>query len=587
MRWQTTAVLAAFLLALGTFFYLYEVRWGPAREEAAARKGRLFAADTKDVTEIVIKRPEDTVRLKREGDNWEMLEPLRARGSRPAVDETLANLMTAKIDREITAKPESLVDFGLDKPAADVTLMLKDGKTLGVALGAKTPTGVWVYARERDKPAVFVLGESVLRDSTRPLADFRDRSVLAFDPKAVTGFEVVLPDETLAVENADGAWRLTKPTAQRADTETITDFLDKLNAQKAREFVADSPPSRAPYGLERPTRVTIHTGRDKDRVSRSLLLGKVDPAKKGIYAMRPDEPTVLLVGEELWNAVPKNVAVLRNRTLVEVDRDKVTRLQIEGSKGMVEIAREGDQWKIVAPEPLATDQVEVGAVLSRVRELRAQAFLSDDASGIGKFLAKPEVKLTFTQQGGSTTTLLLAPSQETRGKEPSAYAALVGSGPVVLVDAKALGELNRSATDLRDRRLLGNLEPKDIKRMRVRAGGQTVVLERKGDTEWRMVEPTKGAAKTAKVDDLLYTLRGLRWTDIAAADGQDPARYGLDAPTLEVALFKGDGGEIATVQVGKRDGANAYVRTGAQPTVYRVEGRTLGETPKVPDDFKG
>ncbi|MET0484282.1 MAG: DUF4340 domain-containing protein, partial [Candidatus Rokuibacteriota bacterium] len=218
---------------------------------------------------------------------------------------------------------------------------------------------------------------------------------------------------------------------------------------------------------------------------------------------------------------------------------------------------------------------------------RAQAFLSDDASGIGKFLAKPEVKLTFTQQGGATTTLLLAPSQETRGKEPSAYAALVGSGPVVLVDAKALGELNRSATDLRDRRLLGNLEPKDIKRMRVRAGGQTVVLERKGDTEWRMVEPTKGAAKTAKVDDLLYTLRGLRWTDIAAADGQDPARYGLDAPTLEVALFKGDGGEIATVQVGKRDGANAYVRTGAQPTVYRVEGRTLGETPKVPDDFKG
>jgi Domain of unknown function (DUF4340) len=587
MRWQTTAVLAALLLALGTFFYLYEVRWGPAREEAAARKGRLFAADTKDVTEVVIKRPEDTVRLKREGDNWEMLEPLRARGSRPAVDETLANLMTAKIDREIVAKPESLVDFGLDKPAADVTLTLKDGKTLGVALGAKTPTGVWVYARERDKPAVFVLGESVLRDSTRPLVDFRDRAVLAFDPKAVTGFEVVLPDETLAVESADGGWRLTKPSVRRADTETVTDFLDKLNAQKVREFVADGAPTRAPYGLERPTRLTIHTGRDKDRVSRTLLLGKVDPAKKGIYAMRPDEPTVMLVGEELWNAVPKNVAVLRNKTLVEVDRDKVSRLQIEGTKGTVEVAREGNQWKIVAPEPLATDQVEVGAVLSRLRELRAQAFLSDDASGIGTFLARPEVKLTLTQQGGATTTLLVAPSQETRGKEPSAYAALAGSGPVVLVDAKALGELNRSATDLRDRRLLGNLEPKDIKRVLVRAGGQTVVLERKGDTEWRMVEPTKGAAKTAKVDDMLYTLRGLRWTDIAAADGQDPARYGLDAPSLEVALFKGDGGEIATIQVGKRDGADAYVRTGAQPTVYRVEGRTLGETPKVPDDFKG
>ena len=35
-----------------------------------------------------------------------------------------------------------------------------------------------------------------------------------------------------------------------------------------------------------------------------------------------------------------------------------------------------------------------------------------------------------------------------------------------------------------------------------------MVLERKGDTEWRVVEPAKGAAKGAKVDDLLYTLRG-------------------------------------------------------------------------------
>jgi Domain of unknown function (DUF4340) len=155
------------------------------------------------------------------------------------------------------------------------------------------------------------------------------------------------------------------------------------------------------------------------------------------------------------------------------------------------------------------------------------------------------------------------------------------------VDAKSLTDLTRSATDLRDRRLIAGLEPKDVKRVRVRAGGQTVVMERKGESEWRMVEPTKGAAKGTKVDDLLYTLRGLRWTDIAAPAGQDAARFGLDAPTLEIALFRGDGGEIATVQVGKREDATAYVRTGAQSPVYRIEGRTLGETPKVPDDFKG
>jgi uncharacterized protein DUF4340 len=587
MRWQTTAGLALLLAILGAFYYVYEVRLGPGREEAAARKGRVFAADSKDVTELTVKRGAETVRLKREGDDWQLLEPVRARGSRSAVDETLATILSAKIDREIDPSPKSPADYGLDKPAADVTLTLKDGKTLGLQLGAKNPTGVWVYARDRDKPAVFVLGESVLRDATRPVPDFRDRTILAFDVKDVSGFELALPEETLAAERRDGGWRLTRPTALPADADTIGEFLDKLAAQKVREFVADSPPSLAPYGLDRPTRLVIQTGKDRDRASRTLLFGHVDTAKKGVYAMRPGEPTVLLLPEDVLKQVPKNVAVLRDKTVVAVDRDKIARVEIESPKGVVTAARDKDQWTLVTPQPLPADQVEVGAVLTKLRELRAQAFLSDDASAIPRFLSRPEVRVTLTDTGGATTTLLLAPSRETRGGAPSAYAGVAGKGPVVLVEAKALGELARSANELRDRRLLGTLEPRDVKRVRVRAGGQTVVLERKGDSEWRMLEPVKGTANAGKVDDLLYTLRGLRWKDIVAAEGQDAGRYGLDAPTLEVAMFRGDGGEIATLVVGKREGELLYVRTRTAPAIYSLEGRALGPVPKLPDDFKG
>jgi uncharacterized protein DUF4340 len=586
MRWHTTVALALLLAVLGGFYYVYEVRWGPGREEAAARKGRVFTADTKDVTAIELKRGGETVRLQREGEIWQLLDPVKARGSRAAVDELLANVMTAKIDREIDPSPKSLADFGLDKPAADVTLTLKDGKALGLQLGAKNPTGVWVYARERDKPAVFVLGESVLRDATKPVADFRDRTILAFDAKDVSGFEIVLPEETIAVEGESRAWRITRPVALRADSETVSEFLDRLTGQKVKEFVAEAPAARDAYGLERPVRVTIHTGRDKDRVTRTLLLGKVDAAKKGVYAMRAGESSVLLVPEEVWTQVPKNVGVLRNKTLVEVERDKVSKLEIESPRGSVTVARENDQWKIVAPQALPADQVEVGAVLTRLHDLRAQAFLSEDAAGIARYLPKAEVRVALTEQGGGSTTVLLAPSRETRGGAASAYAAVAGKGPVILVDAKALTDLGRSVNDLRDRRLLGALEPRDVKRVQVAAGGQAMVLERKGDTDWRVVEPAKGSANAQKVEDLLYTLRGLRWKDVVAPEGQEPARYGLDAPSLEVALFRGDGGEIATVQVGKREGDLAFVRTKSQPAVYSVEGRTLGPAPKVPDDFK-
>jgi hypothetical protein len=587
MRWPITLILFVVLAVLGGTYYVYEVRMGPAREEAAARKGRVFNVDTKDVTEIRLVRGGETVRLKREGDSWDLLEPLRARGSRPTADEILANVTTAKIDREIDPNPKQPADFGLDKPAADLTLTLKDGKQVGVELGGKNPTGVWVYAREHGKPAVFVLGESVLRDATRPVADFRDRTVLAFEARDVTGFEVGLPDQTLAVERVDKGWRMTRPTALPADGEMVGEFLDKLAAQKVKEFVADGPVATATYGFDRPTRLTIFTGRDKERVARALLLGRVDDAKKGVYVMRPGESSVMLIPDEIVKQVPRNVAVLRDKVVVSVDRDKLARVEVDSPKGAVTAAHEKDQWALVAPQPLPADQVEVGAVLTKLRDLRAQGFLSDDASAIPRYLAKPQVRVTLTEQGGATTTVLLAPSNETRGGAPMAYAAVAGKGPVVLVDGKALDELARSATELRDRRLLGDLVPRDVKRVRVRAGDQTAVLERKGEDDWRMVEPAKGGANAAKVNDLIYSLRGLRWKEIVAPSGQDAARFGVDAPTLEVALFKGDGGEIATVIVGKREGDLAYVRTKAQPAIYSVESRLLGPAPKVPDDFKG
>src|SRR5437762_3257565 len=184
MRWQTTALLAAVLVALGAFYYVYEVRGGPERAKTAAQKGRLWPAEASDVTEVELRRGRETLRLRREGDGWQIVEPVKARGDRSRIDETLVTLATARVDR---------------------------------------------------------------------------------------------------------AWRLTRPLAVSADAETIGDFLDKLQQQKVKDFVAEAPKSLVPYGLDRPVRVAIHTGRDKERATKELLFGAVDSVKQIVYAMRPGE----------------------------------------------------------------------------------------------------------------------------------------------------------------------------------------------------------------------------------------------------------------------------------------------------------
>ena len=587
MRWQTTLIAAILLALVGGFYYVYDVRLAPEREKAETRKGRVFTAETADVTTLELKRPDGAVKAVREGEGWQLVTPVKARGDRGPLEETITTVVTAKMDREIEAAPKSLGDFGLDQPAAEVDLTLKDGKHLVLLLGAKSPTGVWVYAKERDKPNVFVVGESVLRDATRAAADFRDKTVLAFNRADVSGIEITAGGEAMAVANDGQKWTITRPGPRPADRDTVTDLLDKLGAARVKEFVAEAPSSLTSYGLDRPTRVVVQVGKEKDRAAKTLLFGRVDEAKKGVYAMREGETSVLLVPEEVWKAVPQNVAALRDKTVVAFARDKVTRLDIESPKGQVTVTREKDVWKITAPEALAADQVEAGAVLSQLQGLRAQGFLSDDASGIPQFLAKPEVKVTVHQEGApAPITVLLAPSPDRRNGQPTAYAAMAGTGPVVLVEGKALGALGRTALELRDRRVFADLQPRDVKRVRVKAGAQTVLMERSGDSDWKLVEPTKGAAKSAKVEDILYTLRALKWDEIVAAKADTPARWGLDAPSIEVTLFKADGAELGTLVVGKREGERYFARTGTSP-VYAVSTRTLGDLPRVPDDFKG
>jgi len=586
MRWQTTAVLAVILAILGAFYYVYEIRLGPDREQKAARHGRVFAADPKDATSVTIKREADTVQLTREGEGWQMLAPVKARADRGTVDEVLTNLLTAKMDREVASAPASLADFGLQTPAAEVDVTLKDGKHAVLLLGAKNPTGVWVYAREKDKTPVFLLGESVFRDATRPTGDFRDKTLLSFDRTAVSGVELVTRDDSIALSPQDGRWTLTRPVSLPADGEQVSELLEKLSSARVKEFVAESPRSLAPYGLDRPFRIMIHTGKEGERATKAVLLGNTDDAKKGIYALRPGETSVLLLPEDVWKAVPKNVAALRDKTIIDIDRDKVARLEIESPRGHVTVAREKDRWQVVAPEAAPADQVEVGAVVSRLRDLRALAFLSEDASGIPRYLASPEVRVTVTDQAGQSRTVLLGPSPERRAGEPAAYAAVADKGPVVLVDAKALTGIGRSPLELRDRTLVSGLEPRDVSRVRVKSGGQTTVLERRGEGDWRVVEPSKGPAKSARVDDLLYALRGLKWSEMVAPTGGEAAQYGLDAPALEVTLYGKDGKETTTLVIGKQEGNRTFARTQATPTVYSLDAGAITNLPKTPDDFK-
>src|SRR5581483_7235133 len=582
-RWKSIVVLLVVAAALGGFFYYDSHYLGPRREQAESAKGRLWTVEPKDVERVTIARKGETLRLQRAGDGWEMLEPVKTRGDRSVVDDLVSGLVTARVDREIDPNPAKPADFGLAPPEATVTLEVK-GKTepLTLQVGSKNPTGVWVYAREGGKPAVVTLSESIARDTTRPVPDFRDHAVLSFDRKNVSGVDLEVDGQQMSITaDEPGKWRIVKPRELRADTDLVSEFLDKLEGAKATEFVDDAPKSLAPYGLDKPSRVTVWVGRDKDRSARTLLVGKTVPDKKGVYVKREGEPGVILTAQALWTAFPKTVAALRDKTVVTYAYDKLDRVEFSHHGQTLALAKEGTGWKITAPEALRADSGAVTQLLWKIRDLQALGFLSETPAEIPRFLAKPDVTVKLWESGAKDPkVLLLQSSNEKRGGQPAAVAAVQNEGPVVLVPGKALTDLAPGVAELRDRTVFPAFDLGDVKRARVTGGDKQLVVEKTGETEWRQVEPSRGATKDGRVANVLLALKALKWKDIASKGG-DEAKYGLDKPELEVSVFKADGSEVGTLLVGKTDGAVTYVKVKAEPGIYAVSSKDLDDLRKA------
>jgi Domain of unknown function (DUF4340) len=590
MSWKTLVVLAVLVAGLGGFL-LVDNQWlAPKREKAESAKGRLWTVDSKDVESFTIARKDDTIKLKRTGDGWEMVEPVKTRADGAVASEVLTDLTTARVDREIDANPTKLADFGLEPPAATVTLDVKgQAKPLTLTVGGKNPTGVWVYAREGSKPAVVALGESVARDTARPVADFRDKTLVAFDRKNVTAIDLDLGDGSrMTLEPEEGGkWKVARPGPYRADSDLVSDMLERLAAARIKEFET-APKSPATYGLDKPSKITLWLGKDKDRTAKTILVGKVDADKKVVYVQREGDGEVLLVPSEVWDKVPKTVAMARDKTVFPYAYDKVNRVEIDSAGGKVTLERDGTGWKITAPEALKADAGAVNGLLWKIRDLRASGFLDETAAGIVRYLPKPDVTVRIWEEGvKEAKVLLLGLSNAVRVGEVTGVAAPAGTGPVVMVDAKDVRETAKTATDLRDKTVVGDFDMKEVKRVRVTVGGKRLLLERKGQDDWQVLEPTKAPAKEFKVTGLLLALRALKWKDIASPDGADPARYGLDKPEIEVAVLKADGNEVAGLTVGRTDDKIAYVRSKSSPAIYAVEAKSLDDIRKAPADIPG
>jgi hypothetical protein len=228
-----------------------------------------------------------------------MSAPVAADADFGTVESVVSQLQNLQM-RAVAAEqptPEELRKFGLDRPAATVTLGLGSARAT-LALGAAASEST-VYAKDASKPAVVTVDNTVLEEIKKDANDYRRKDLFEFRAFNASHVEVTRGGDTATYERvkatgegAQDTWRRLTPTAGDVDKAKMDAFLSGLADMRATEFRATTGGT----GLEKPVLtlvVKFEEGKREDRAS----FGR---SGSTAYASVPTQPGALVIeGEKL------------------------------------------------------------------------------------------------------------------------------------------------------------------------------------------------------------------------------------------------------------------------------------------------
>jgi hypothetical protein len=214
------------------------------------RDKRVVKFERDKVDALVVTRGKDTVRLKREGSDWKVEQPIAGRGDYSAIEGLLTRLSTAGMSEIVDSTATDVKKYGLDQPS--MTISIGSGSSQAVleigAVGGEKP-----YARDRSRPLVFTLDTTLAEDLKKPFDQYHKKDLFESRPFSMDKVRVTRsadgPAKTwefskIKRDNAD-VWQVAPEGGQAADADRpkVDDLLNKLTDLKMGALVDATRPT--------------------------------------------------------------------------------------------------------------------------------------------------------------------------------------------------------------------------------------------------------------------------------------------------------------------------------------------------------
>lgn len=393
-------------------------------------------------------------------------------------------------------------------------------------------------------------------------------TILKLDEAAITKLELKKKDTEAIVlaRNNSGAWQMAQPTLLNADQSTVSSALSTLSSLNSERLVDDKVSDLKQYGLDQPVLEVDIT--EKDNKAQKLLLGDETPAGSAVYAMLAGDARVFTIASYNKTSIDKSLNDLRDKRLLPVSPDKISRLELIRKNQSIEFGRNQDEWQILRPSPLRADSYQVGELAQKLSDARMDLTGSDqDLREAGSLFARaaPVATAKVTDQSGTQEL-------QVRKNKDTYYAKSSAVEGTYKVDTNLGQALDKGLDDFRNKKLF-DFGFSDTSKIEMHNGSKAYFLTKGGSDWWSNGKKMDAGSVQAYISNL---------RDLAASKF---AESGFANPTIEITVTSDDGKRVEKVSVAK-SGTNYIARRENEPTLYQLDSSAVDALQKAADDIK-
>jgi hypothetical protein len=284
------------------------------------------------VESVTLENDEGRFVIVKKDDDWALETPTDLKYDPSALSSIVINASSIVTDKMIEENAADLSIYGLDDPAV-ARIKGKDGVTVSIEIGNKTPTGGGYYVKLEGTNKVYVIGSYTGDKLTTGRNGMRTKQLFeaASDKFLTLAMNRRGENVFASVKDEDGnTWSMTTPIKGSVNESAFYPMLEALANATILEFIEDKPADLAKYGLDKPVYEFVFSAEGMDEVK--LQMGIEKSKDTSIYAKLDGNDEVFTVDITAFTFLDKPLKEIVNvfAYIVNIDQVKKIDLTMDG-----------------------------------------------------------------------------------------------------------------------------------------------------------------------------------------------------------------------------------------------------------------